>query len=375
ALINACRQIIDISMKREDDLETILDKADSLMFQVLGKRETSEYHRLSEYLKRALKLIQEREANGNALMGISTGYPDIDELTNGLSKGSLIILAARAGMGKTAFALNIARKFLQSVPQDQDNKLGVLIFSLEMTGEEIAMRFLSAESQVHLEKLSKANLDEDDATYLLNAVRDLDPLNIIIDETGNIPLNTLRARARTIMRKYPYHLMIIDHIQIISLPGSSFNTNRTNMLGQITSTLKGLAKELSIPIIALSQLSRGVETRADKTPQLSDLRESGSIEQDADIVAMLYREDYYMRDKTADVAKGVIELNFAKHRNGRTDMIPLKFFGETMRFESLDKDAKHEYKQYKDSILGKPSAIPQKFNNQFNRENGREPNF
>lgn len=375
SLISACRQIIDIAMKREDDVDSILDKADSLMFKVIGKRETSEYHRLNEYIKRALKMIQEREASGNALMGIPTGYPDIDELTNGLSKGSLIILAARAGMGKTAFALNIARKFLQSVPQDQDNKLGVLIFSLEMTGEEIAMRFLSSESRVALEKLSKAQLDEDDTTHLLNAVRDLDPLKIIIDDTGNIPLNTLRARARTIMRKYPYHLMIIDHIQIISLPGSSFNTNRTNMLGQITSTLKALAKELAIPIIALSQLSRGVETRADKTPQLSDLRESGSIEQDADIVAMLYREDYYMRDKTADIAKGVVELNFAKHRNGRTDMIPLKFFGETMRFESLDEDAKREYKQYKDTITGNAMSIQPKFNNQFNKDSGRDPNF
>ncbi|MGL4393684.1 MAG: replicative DNA helicase [Brevinema sp.] len=375
SLIRACQQIIDISMKREDDVETILDKADSLMFQVIGKRETSEYHRLSEYLKRALKMIQEREANGDALMGISSGYTDIDDLTNGLSKGALIILAARAGMGKTAFALNIARRFLQSVPQDQDNKLGVLVFSLEMTGEEIAMRFLSAQSRVPLEKLSKANLSEDDATYLLDGVRDLDPLNIIIDDTGNIPLNTLRSRARTIMRKYPYQLMIIDHIQIISLPGGAFSANRTNMLGQITSTLKALAKELGIPIIALSQLSRGVETRADKTPQLSDLRESGSIEQDADIVAMLYREDYYQRDKTPDIAKGVVELNFAKHRNGRTDMIPLKFFGETMRFESLDEDSKREYKQYKDSITSNAAAFAPRPNNQFNRDNGREPNF
>lgn len=348
ALIDASRQIIDMAMKREDDADKILDNADSLMFNIITKRETSEYHRLSEYIKRALEMIKQREASGNALMGIPTGYPDIDELTNGLGRGALIILAARAGMGKTAFALNIARKFLLEMPQDQDNRCGVLIFSLEMTGEEIAMRLLSAESRVPLEKINKAQMDEDETTYLLNAARDLDPLNIIIDDTGNIPLNTLRARARNIMRKYPYQLMIIDHLQIISL-GNSNNVNRTHMLAQITGTLKALAKELGVAIIALSQLSRGVESRADKTPQLSDLRESGSIEQDADIVAMLYREDYYERDNTNDMAKGIVELNFAKHRNGRTDMIPLRFFGETMRFESLDRDAQQAYKEYKNN--------------------------
>ncbi|MGL4366708.1 MAG: replicative DNA helicase [Brevinemataceae bacterium] len=372
ALIAAARQIINIAIAREDDVETILDKADSLMFNVIGKRATSEYFRLSEYIKRALELIQQREASGNALMGIPTGYPDIDELTNGLSKGALIILAARAGMGKTAFALNIARKFLQAVPQNQDNRLGALIFSLEMTGEEIAMRFLSAESKVSLEKINKAQLNEDDATNVLNAARDLDPLNIIIDDTGSIPLNTLRARARTIMRKTPYQLMIIDHIQIISLSGASYNTNRTNMLAQITGTLKSLAKELGIPIIALSQLSRGVESRADKTPQLSDLRESGSIEQDADIVAMLYREDYYHRDKTPEIAQGIVELNFAKHRNGRTDMIPLRFFGETMRFESLDKSAQQAYKEYKDNQNAAPRSSFNTNNSKFGYRNEQE---
>ncbi len=346
ALIDASRKIIDMAMKREHDTDKILDDADSLMFNIITKRETSEYHRLNEYIRRALELIKQREASGNALMGLPSGYPDIDELTNGLSIGSLIILAARAGMGKTAFALNIARKFLQNMPQDQENKCGVLIFSLEMTGEEIAMRLLSAESKVPLEKLNKAQMDENDATNLLNAARDLDPLNIIIDDTGGIPLNTLRARARNIMRKYPYQLMIIDHIQIISAD-SSYNTNRVQMLSQITGTLKSLAKELRISIIALSQLSRGVESRSDKTPQLSDLRDSGSIEQDADIVAMLYREDYYSGENTSDSAKGIIELNFAKHRNGRTDMIPLRFFGETMRFESLDKESQQAYKDYK----------------------------
>ncbi|MGL4677564.1 MAG: replicative DNA helicase [Brevinema sp.] len=370
ALINASRQIIDMAMKREDEVDHILETADSLMFNIITKRETSEYHRLSEYISRALEMIRQREASGHSLMGIPTGYPDIDELTNGLSRGALIVLAARAGMGKTAFALNIARKFLHTIPQDQDNKCGVLIFSLEMTGEELAMRLLSAESKVPLEKISKAQMNEDETTYLLNAARDLDPLNIIIDDTGNIPLNTLRARARNIMRKYPYQLMIIDHLQIISL-GNSYNNNRYQMLTQITGTLKALAKELGIAIIALSQLSRGVESRADKTPQLADLRESGSIEQDADIVAMLYREDYYERDNTNDSAKGIIELNFVKHRNGRTDMIPLRFFGETMRFESLDKNAQQEYKNYKGH-----KDVPQKtYQDSYQKNSYNEPPF
>ena len=378
ALINASRQIIDLAMKREEDVETILDTADSLMFNIINKRETSEYHRLSEYINRALELIRQREASGNALMGIPTGYPDIDDLTNGLSKGALIILAARAGMGKTAFALNLARKFLKEVPHDQDNRLGVLIFSLEMTGEEIAMRLLSAESKVPLEKINKAQMNDDEATYLLNAARDLDPLNIIIDETGNIPLNTLRARARSIMKKYPYQMMVIDHIQIVSASsGNSYGGNRTNELSKITGTLKALAKELAIPIIALSQLSRGVESRADKTPQLSDLRESGSIEQDADIVVMLYREDYYEKDKTNSAAQGIVELNFAKHRNGRTDMVPLKFFGETMRFESLDKQAQQSYKNYKDNKnSGQNSGFPSGQRTDFyNRNDKNESPF
>ncbi|WP_159428166.1 replicative DNA helicase [Brevinema andersonii] len=361
ALISASREIIDLAMKREDDVETILDKADSLMFEVIGKRESSEYNRLSVYLKRALEMVDQRSAAGNSLMGIPTGYPDIDNLTNGLSKGSLIILAARAGMGKTAFALNIARKFLQTVPHDQDNKLGVLMFSLEMTGEEIAMRFLSAESLIPMDKINKAQLTVDEAESLLDAAGTLNPLNIIIDDTGNIALNTLRARARAVMRKFPYQLMIIDHIQIISLPGNTYNANRNNMLAQITGTLKALAKELGIPIIALSQLSRGVESRQDKTPQLMDLRESGSIEQDADIVAMLYREDYYRKDSQWP---GIVELNFAKHRNGKTDMIPLRFFGETMRFESLDQNAQYAYKEYKKNQSESFKPFPQKKYNQ-----------
>ncbi len=352
ALISASRQIIDMAMKREDDVETILNNADSLMFNIVTKRETSEYHRLSEYIRRALETIKQREANGNALMGIPTGYPDIDELTNGLGKGALIILAARAGMGKTAFALNIARRFLHSMPKDQDSKLGVMIFSLEMTGEELAVRMLSAESKVPMDKINKAQMNEDEATDLLNAARDLDPLNIIIDDTGNILLNTLRQRARTAMKKWPYQLMVIDHIQIISTSHTG-NVNRVTQMAQITSTLKALAKELGIPIIALAQLSRNVENRTGKggkIPQLSDLRDSGSIEQDADIVAMLYREDYYEKDKTNDAAKGIVELNFAKHRNGKTEMIPLRFFGETMRFESLDYESQQEYHNYKNNM-------------------------
>ncbi len=345
SLIDASRKIIDMAMKREDDTDKILNDADSLMFNIITKRETSEYHRLSEYIRRALELIKQREASGNALTGIPTGYSDIDELTNGLSKGALIVLAARPGVGKTAFALNIARKFLQSMPQDQDNKCGVLVFSLEMLGEELAMRLLSAESKVPTEKIEKAQMDETEAMYVLNAARDLDPLNIIIDDTPGIHLNTLRARARNIMRKYPYQLMVIDHLQIITL-GNYINP--VQKMTQISGTLKALAKELGIPIIALSQLSRDSEKRGgDRTPKLSDLRESGSIEQDADIVAMLYREDYYDRENTNDIAKGIVELDFLKHRNGRTDMIPLRFFGETMRFESLTKDAQQAYKEYK----------------------------
>ncbi len=374
ALISASRQIIDMAMKREEDVDDILDKADSLMFNIINRKETSEYHRISEYITRALELIRQREASGNSLMGIPTGYKDIDELTNGLSKGSLIILAARAAMGKTAFALNIARKYLKTMPQDQDNRLGVLMFSLEMTGEEIAMRLLSAESKVDLSKINKAQMNEDEADYLMAAAASLDPLNIIIDDTGNIQLNTLRARARTIMRKYPYQLMLIDHIQIISLPGNAFG-NRTSMLGQITGTLKGLAKELGIPIIALSQLSRGVESRSDKTPQLSDLRESGSIEQDADIVAMLYREEYYEKDNTSEIAKGVTELSFAKHRNGRTDMIPLRFFPETMRFESLEEDAQQEYKDYKNAKLTGEANRPKFQRNDYFNRNDNESSF
>ena len=203
-------------------------------------------------------------------------------------------------------------------------------------------------------------------------------MNIIIDDTGNIPLNTLRARARSIMRKYPYQLMVIDHIQIVSASsGNAYNTNRTHELSKITGTLKALAKELGIPIIALSQLSRGVESRADKTPQLSDLRESGSIEQDADIVVMLYREDYYEKDKTNVVAQGIVELNFAKHRNGRTDMIPLKFFGETMRFEPLELQAQQAYKEYKDNKKsGMSSGFPSgQRTDYYNRNDRNDPPF
>ncbi|MGL5721601.1 MAG: replicative DNA helicase [Brevinema sp.] len=347
ALISASRRVIDIAMKQENDVSSILDEAGSIIFDVVEKKETSEYHLLHEYIKRAFKQFEDLKKSGTALRGIPTGYPDIDNLTNGLNKGTLIVLAGRPGTGKTAFALNLARGYLDAANSD-DPKTGVLFFSLEMTGEELALRMISAESRILLEKINRATIGAEEMDRFLNAMGTLSTLKLVVDDTGGISLNTLKARARSIMRKHKYSLMIIDHMQIITMPGQNFSTSsRTNMLASISGTLKALSKELEIPIIVLSQLNRGVEHRQDKTPMLADIRESGAIEQDADIVILISREDYY--DKENAPFPGVVEVNFAKHRNGRTEMVPMMFFGETMLFSSLNQDDIRAYMDYKNS--------------------------
>lgn len=333
SLINVSRQIIDMVYESGQDLEKISDESEKLIFDVTNRRLRTNYKLLKEILPETLAGIDRVHKYKHVYTGLPTGYKDFDDMTSGLQAGDLIVIAGRPSMGKTAFALNIAT----NVAEDPDNC--VLIFSLEMSAQELVLRMLSTESQVEMQRIRKGNIGREEWDSLIEAGGRLSRMNIFVDDTPAISLNEIRAKARRIKARYNLKLVIIDHLQLITTSEShKMITNRNAEISFISRNLKALAKELNIPIIVLSQLSRAVENRADKRPILSDLRESGAIEQDADVVAFLYREDYYNKNTPN---KNILELLLQKQRNGPTGTILLGFFPETVRFENLDKHSVH----------------------------------
>lgn len=293
------------------DLENYLMKTSVIQpatFEQIGFKAAEVYERASALSKTS------------GLTGVTTGLTELDRITNGLQKSDLIFLAARPAMGKTALALNIA---LNAATKGNT----VALFSLEMSSLQLASRLLSTMSGLNATKINTGDMDGDDFRALIDAVEKTGELPLYIDDTSGMTMPTLKRKAHQFARKHKLQLIIIDYVQLMTGKGE----NRVQDMSDISRKLKALAKELNVPILALSQLSRNVEMRADKRPQLSDLRESGSLEQDADIVMFIYRDDYYDReneDKTA-------ELIIAKHRNGATGSIKLSFFRETMRFKDL----------------------------------------
>jgi replicative DNA helicase len=333
-LINASRTIVDSVYDQSGNVEKIFDEAERGIFDVTGRRIRSEYHQLKDILNPTLKHIGDRKNQGHGYTGVVTRFRDLDELTDGLQKGSLIILAARPGMGKTAFALNL------SVNVSKYNEhASVLIFSLEMAFQELVIRMLASESHLDMKKIHTGKLDENKGEWaqLVQAAGSLSNLQIYIDDKPMISLNEIRAIARRIKAKNRLDMIVIDHLQLITTADSSKNpasANRNTEISYISRSLKALAKELDLPVVCLSQLSRGVEQRTDPIPKLSDLRESGAIEQDADIVAFLYRDEYYSKENSTQ--PGLAELRVEKHRNGSTGVVPLTFIKESVRFETAE---------------------------------------
>lgn len=331
SLIKTCDEINgDAFNPAGRDVADILDTAERKIFEIaeIGANTRRKTETLSGALGQAIDQISELfdRDNPSDVTGIATGYIDLDRLTSGLQRGDMVVIAGRPSMGKTALAMNIAEHVAV------DMKQPVLVFSLEMSAPQLAMRFLSSRSRVDLARLRSARLTDEDWDKLTVALNQLHASTVHIEENGMITPNELRAKARRIHRECRgLGLIVIDYIQMIANPQNA--ENRATELGSISRLLKGLAKELDVPLIALSQLSRKVEERTDKRPMMSDLRESGAIEQDADLIMMIYRDDYYTKEMSKD--PGVTEVIIGKHRNGPTGDVRLAFLKEYCRFENL----------------------------------------
>lgn len=333
------RAVIEIigrlgTMAYEDstDVFNLLDEAEKMFFQISEQNIRKNYLQMSDLMRKALKELDEKKAKEDGLTGVPTGFSKLDRVTAGFQKSNLIIIAARPGMGKTAFMVSVARNAAVEFGSP------VAIFSLEMSAIELVNRLISAEAEIKSEKIKKGQLDEAEWKHLNNRIPKLTESPIFIDDTPALSVLELRAKARRLKAQHNIQLIMIDYLQLMS-GGDTGKGNREQEIAYISRSLKNIAKELDIPVIALSQLSRAVETRGgDKRPQLSDLRESGSIEQDADVVMFLYRPDYYgiTQDESGGSTKDIGEVIIAKHRNGSLDTIQLRFMGEYTKFENLD---------------------------------------
>ena len=325
-LIRVGEEIIQDATAAVKPLNDILDDVEKKIFAVTSQNETSEFENINPILQRSFDRIRRALDDPQGITGVPTTFTDFDRLTSGLQKSDLILLAARPSMGKTALALNMAMNAALA------NNI-VAVFSLEMSKEQLGHRLLSSYSGINSQKLSTGNFDTDEFNELVEALNYLTDTKLFIDDTAGITVLELRSKARKIKNEHGLDLIVIDYLQLMQ--GNSrkgVDYNRQQEISEISRNLKALARELKVPILALSQLSRGVELRADKRPMLSDLRESGSLEQDADIVMFLYREEYY--DKESENTN-MAELVIAKNRNGPTTTVNLQFNKECMRFGSF----------------------------------------
>ena len=334
-LIETATEIANLGYNNEESVYDTLDKAEQRILTIAKSRKSSEFKTIQDVLLKTQNDLEKLAEQKGEITGIATGWYDFDKLTAGLHENEMIIIAARPGMGKTAFALNLATY----VTTHSDKS--VAVFNLEMGAEQLAMRILSSLGQIEGYKLRTGKLLNQDWKRFNEAVSQLDGANLYIDDTPGITIGEIRAKCRRLSTSPDgLDLVIIDYLQLIS-GGKNYGANRQQEVADISRSLKTLAMELHIPIIALAQLSRSVEGREDKRPMLSDLRESGSIEQDADLVGFLYREDYYNKESKKD-ANSISEFIIAKHRNGPQATINLLFKKDTSTFLNMSKEEKEE---------------------------------
>jgi replicative DNA helicase len=324
-LIHASNHIVQACYEAEDEAAAILDRAEKAIFDIAERRIRQGFVGIREIVKESFRTIDQLSQSKELVTGIPTGFMDIDERTSGLQKGDLVIVAARPAMGKTSLCLNIA----QNASARAGETVGV--FSLEMSKEQLVLRLLCADARVDAHRLRTGNLQEKDWARLAKAYADLSVAKIFIDDSAMITPLEIRAKCRRLKAEHGLGLIVVDYLQLVS--GAGRVENRQQEIASISRSLKGLAKEINVPVIALSQLSRAPEARTDKRPQLSDLRESGSLEQDADIVMFIYREEEY---KPTDENRGIAEIIIGKQRNGPTGTLKLAFIKEFTRFENLE---------------------------------------
>jgi len=324
-LIHAGNRIVQSCYEGEDEAAALLDQAEKSIFDIAEKRIRAGFASMREIVKESFRTIDQLSQSKDVVSGLATGFVDIDEMTSGLQKGELVIVAARPAMGKTSFCLNIAQHVAMRVGET------VGLFSLEMSKEQLALRLLCADARIDAHRLRTGKLNEKDWARLAKAYSDLTQSRIFVDDSATISPLEMRAKCRRLKAEHGLALVIVDYLQLVTSAGRT--ENRQQELSAISRSMKGLAKELGVPVIALSQLSRAPEARTDRRPQLSDLRESGAIEQDADIVMFIYREEEY---KPSDENRGLAEIIIGKQRNGPTGSRKLAFIKEFTRFENLE---------------------------------------
>lgn len=339
-LIRISGEIIGDAYEDSTDVFDLLDDAESKLFEITNNHLRKNFDTIDSVLVKAIQRIEDLRHKNEDVTGVPSGFPSLDRVTYGWQNTDLIILAARPAVGKTAFALNLARNAVMHASKSTP----VALFSLEMSAGQLVQRILSAESEIWLEKIARGKLEEHEMKQLYaRGIQRLAQAPLFIDDTPALNIFELRAKCRRLKNKHNIGMVIIDYLQLMSGTGENRNSNREQEISNISRNLKGLAKELNIPIIALSQLSRAVETRSagkdgNKMPQLSDLRESGAIEQDADMVMFLYRPEYYdiTQNEMGESNRGETHVRIAKHRNGSLETIKLRALLHIQKFTEDD---------------------------------------
>lgn len=325
-LIEKSNDIATRCFENSGDVDDVIDFAESSIFEIATKKNRQSFYPVSQIIEKNIDVLEERQGNKALITGVPTGFSDLDTMTSGLQPSDLIILAARPSMGKTAFALNIARHAAI------ESGLPVAVFSLEMSKEQLTMRMLCSEARVDSSRLRSGFFSRDDWVKLTDAAGLLSEAPIFIDDSPDLSAMELRAKARRLKMEKDLGLVIIDYLQLMK---SRMNAERRDLeISDISRSLKALAKELELPVMALSQLNRKLEERSDKRPQLSDLRESGALEQDADVVAFIYRDEVYNRDEN-NPNRNIAEILVKKQRNGPTGDLKLRFENSYTRFDNL----------------------------------------
>lgn len=353
-LINIGEEIVTTAFKHdvESGASHQIELAESQLFALAEQGDVARaFVEIASPVDNALMQAQTAMKSGKTIVGVSSGFTDMDGMTGGLINSDLIVLAGRPSMGKTAFAMNLAVNAAEYILNDKDEEKGTVgVFSLEMSAEQLAMRMLSMGTGISSSRIRRGDLTEDEFASLIRRSKHVKELKIHIDDTPALTISAVRTRARRLKRRYNLRLLVVDYLQLLRGVSKKAAENRVNEISEITQGLKAIAKELNIPVIALSQLSRAVEQREDKRPQLSDLRESGSIEQDADIVMFIYRDEYYlmrkqppetMQDEHAkwqqqmEEVANITEILISKHRNGPIGKVKLRFDNGTTTFNNL----------------------------------------
>jgi replicative DNA helicase len=351
-LIRVSTSVIKEAFEDEKDIFDMLDTAEQGLYEITDKNLRRGYQTVGMIARKSLQQLETMANSKDGVVGIPSGFPDLDKMTSGWQKSNLIIIAARPGMGKTSFTLALARN------ASMDYEKPVALFSLEMNNIELVNRLISMEAEVEGGKMRSAKLEDDEWDKVNKAIEKLSDTPFFIDDTPSLNVFELRAKCRRLHQHHHISMVIIDYLQLMTIGGSDKKGSREQEISTISRALKGLAKELNIPVIALSQLNRAGEVSGSKRPQLSHLRESGAIEQDADMVLFIYRPDYYEMENQMEMPKGYTELIIAKHRNGATGSVFLRFKDSFAKFVPLNQDFNADLGfDSQSQILIKPSKM------------------